>query len=165
MTTIPQLSVDAQMLVKRLAQAKPGEVIEYSELNRIVPDRNLLGKDRYVVCSARRVVQREHKIVFAPVKGKGLQRMTDDELAEIHHSTLDKIRGDARRGTRKLLCAEYEKLDNAHRVEHNTGLAVLGTITHFTRKDSVQKIGFQTATEQKRLSFKETIEQFQKGSK
>lgn len=160
MTTIPQLSVDAQALAKRLASAQPGQLFTWEELNQVLPGRSLSGKDRYVLNTAKRLVQRENKIVFASVHGEGIRRMTDEEIADLRHSTVRRVRNIARRDARKMTCADYEKLTNEKRISLNTGLAICGAIAQFTKAGSVKQVELQTAVSQKRLSFEETIKQF-----
>ena len=72
--SIPELSVDAQVLARRLETARPGEVVLYTELSGLIK-RNVQREASSCLASARRVVQRERKAVFAAVIKIGLKRL------------------------------------------------------------------------------------------
>lgn len=154
-------SVDATLLAKRLAKCAVGEQIGYGELSAIIK-RDVTGDDRHLLETARRIVQREHKIVFDVVRTVGLVRLSDAEIAEVWRRDVASIGRKARAGARRTACADYEKLQPEKQRAFNTAISVFGFIRHILKPKSVQQIEDATSKEQKRFDAKETLALFAK---
>lgn len=158
--TIQQLSVDVQLIVKRLARCEVGELIKYSELSQLI-GRNIQEK-RDILDSARRVTQRDHKKVFGVVMNEGVKRLSDAEIAESWKPDVASIRRKCGRAARRISVADYEKLSDEQKRKANTGLAIVGVISHMSKPKNAEVIEGAVDRQPKRLDFSETVALFQK---
>lgn len=94
-------SVDAQAVARRLMELQPGDLIHYSNLRLICPDRDLRGRHRWILTAARRIALRDGEMVFGVVKGVGLKRLTNEEVAAIPSSAIASTRRLVARSLRK----------------------------------------------------------------
>ena len=129
---IGQVSVDAQLLAKRLAKAVAGEQVAYQELNKLI-GRNVQNGARYVLYTACNVVLREHGLVFGTVAGKGVVRLTDQELTQIHRPALARIGRISKRTTHKMAKVEnWDALTDSEKRAYSAGLGALGAVALFS---------------------------------
>ena len=156
---IPQLSVDAQLLAKRLEQVLVGEVIEYKDLNSVIKGNTQNGS-RGALNAARKTIQREKQIVFEPVLGKGLKRLTDSEIVGTGTAALAKIRRSSKRAVRKLACAEYDKLKPEEQTRFNAVGAMLGALHQASKERNLKVIEGECAVAKAQLSFNATFDLF-----
>lgn len=162
MKTIPQISVDAQVLGKFLCTLKMGQEIGYDELNKIVPGRKLQNGDNYVLQTARRYALRESSVVVEIIRGKGIKRLTDAEIAQLATPAIRRIRHTSKRASGKVVCADYEKLSADDKTAFNSGLSVLGTLHHFTSEKAQRIISESAAKALTRLPLDQTLKLFAK---
>ena len=99
--SIPETAIDTRLLLQRLLQAKVGEVITYRELNSAI-DRDVQREANPFLQSAMRAALRQ-MMVFSTIRGVGVKRLTDRELAGIGEATRQHIsrrppRGHAKNG-------------------------------------------------------------------
>lgn len=139
---IGEATSDALMLVDRLKKVSAGETASYRELSQ------LIGRDitvyRHIMESARRILLRDHNMVFRCVKNEGYRRLDDAQVVDVVSVDRKKrIRTQARHAISELSCVEYNRLDKDRQLRHNTGLAMFGTLLHATSKASVKKISEQ----------------------
>lgn len=160
-----QTSVDAVVLGKRLCQLKSGEEVSYADLESLVPGRNLRGKDRYILYSATKVALKESNMVVACVSGKGMKRLTNEEIADLPTSALSHVRRTLKRTSRKVLCSDYDKLNAEGKEKFNSSMSVMGAILQFTSQKSMNAIGERVKTAVNRLPVEETVGLFLKNSK
>lgn len=165
MKAIFQTSVDAVALGKRLCQLKSGEELSYDALESLVPGRNLRGKDRYILYSAARVALKESNIVVSCVSGKGVKRLTNDEIADLPTSAISHVRRTLKRTSRKVICSDYDKLNDEGKQKFNASMSVMGAILQFTSQKSLNAIGERVTTAMNRLPVEETVGLFLKNSK
>jgi hypothetical protein len=158
-------SVDAVLLSKTLAQLKPGEQVSYDALGALVPGRELLGKHRYLMDTARGIALKEHGIVTGCVSGKGLKRLTNEEIVTLPDATIAHIRRVSKRASRKVLCTDYEALDAAGKQKFNSSLSVMGAIIQFTGSKSLAAVSDKTEKAMARLPVDETLMLFMKNAK
>lgn len=74
-----EVSTDVRKLVEFLLQR---EMASYTEMGRLI-NRDLQGRERHVLESAKRNLQREHGIVFVAVRGLGVKRATNVQIASM----------------------------------------------------------------------------------
>lgn len=158
-------SVDSVLLAKHLSALKPGEQISYDTLSALVPDRELLGKHRYLLDSARGMVLKDGGIVIGCVSGQGLKRLTNEEIVSLPDATIAHIRRVSKRASRKVLCTDYEKLDAAGKQKFNASLSVLGAIGQFTSQRSLDAVGDRVEKAMARLPIDETLALFLRTTK
>lgn len=137
---IPELSVDTQLLERRMLAANVGDVIPYDELSAVI-GRDVQTDARGNLTSARNRVLRSSQMVFEPVTNVGLKRLDDHGIVSLGSSYAGRIRNLARRGRRKLAAVlNFDALPNTLKVEHNTRYAQLSAIGHFASEKSTKKI-------------------------
>jgi len=96
-------SVDTQKLAKFFAAMAPDQFVSYAELNAMLPGCNLQNGDRHTLDSARRSVLRENSVVIGTVIGKGVKRLTDEEITDLPEGAIAHIRRATDKTGKKLL--------------------------------------------------------------
>jgi hypothetical protein len=74
-----ELSADTQRLIDFLVSRDRATYAEMSSAT----GRNIEGRDRYVLSSARRVLEKQRGIVFAAERGVGVVRATNTQVATL----------------------------------------------------------------------------------
>lgn len=74
-----EISTDVRKLIEFLLQR---DMASYTEMSRLV-NRELQGRERHVLESAKRAIQREHGIVFVAVRGLGIKRASNVQIASM----------------------------------------------------------------------------------
>jgi len=122
--TIGRASVEAIELSKVLMATTEGDVITYTEMNVIakcdVQVRN------YVLQTARRIAQREKRIVFGTIIGIGIKRLSDEEIPEEGVSAIKRSRRVAQNGMKKMNCADIAKMTPETKIRAITTKTLLG---------------------------------------
>lgn len=134
-----KLSIDTQTLIRRLETAEIGDVIAYHELTKLI-DKDVQTEARGAMDSARRVLMREKQIVFDCIRGIGLLRLSDSQITETSATFVKQARKKADKGIKTLSCANYEKLTDDQRKEHNAGAAILGFIKMAGAAKNINKV-------------------------
>jgi hypothetical protein len=158
--TVGILSVDTQALVDKLMEIEVGGAISYKELSELV-GRDVQDKHRYLLASARRRLERSERIVFDVLKGEGLVRIGDDDIAMGSTRTVGRIHRAALRGRRRLAAGDYNAMSRRAQTVHNTNLSVLGVMEHFTRPSQVKKLEGKIESGGKSLPLQKTLAIFQ----
>lgn len=134
---IPELSVDTQILERRLLDVSVGEIVSYEELSKTI-GRDVQRKAHHLLTTAVRRVLRDKQIVFAAVHGKGLKRLDDAGVLGVGEAAIAAIGRKSRRTVKKMACADYKALKPEERTQHNVIVSQLGVLAHIT-SSSVQK--------------------------
>lgn len=133
------IHVDAAIILARLKNSAPGQVIEYKELSNLI-GRNVQAEARYIMETARRHAKKE-RIYFGVITNKGLQRLDDAGKVKAGSGMMSKIRRTTRRAAQTLAAVEdFNSLPNELKIEHNTALSVFGILTQATSKKLQTKI-------------------------
>ena len=156
-----QKSPDTILIAKRLCALQPDEVVTYAELGALVPDRNLTGNDRHILDSARGDALRE-KIVTECVTGQGLRRLTDEQIAKLPAHVVKSIHRKAKKGMKKAVCADPEKMNDSHKKDHLVGLSALGAMLLCSKQKTINAIESAVIKTQKRLPSTSVFALFEK---
>lgn len=159
--SIPEISVDAQHLAKRLETVKPGEVVGYQELSALIK-RDVQGVAAGILNTARKLIQREQRAVFASVRGVGLKRLDDAGIVSQGQAAVAGIHRAARRNSRKLGCAEYERLSASDRVKFNASACLLGTLELATKPSRIKSLSSAVESAAKQLPTADVLALFAK---
>lgn len=152
-----QLSLETKALADRLRSVTFGETVEYVTLDSELKIQ-IQGAARGAMTSARRILLREG-IRFDVVRGIGMKRMTDSEIARSGSRSVRLIRGVAKREAAKMAAlADFESLPNDEKVQHNATLSVLGAVAHFSKPAQVRILEGAVAAAKSWLPTAETIE-------
>lgn len=162
MKTIPERSVDATLLGKRLCKMEMGEELTYAELSELVPGRRLDGKDRSVLYSAMRYAKAQSGVVVKAIRGVGIKRLADEDIVTLGDYGYQRIRKISKRTTSDILCANYAVLSNEDKLKHNTAISTLGVIQQFTTKKAQESISVAVKQQEARIDFSQTLALFKK---
>lgn len=154
------IHVDAAIILARLKNSAPGQVIEYKELSSLI-GRNVQAEARYIMETARRHAKKE-RIYFGVVTNVGLQRLDDSGKVKVGSGMLSKIRRTSRRASQTLAAVEnFNTLSNELKVAHNTALSVFGIIQQVTSSGMQKKIAAKVeGVEGGMLAMKKSLELF-----
>ena len=151
-----QPSVERQVICKELMKLGVGERISYITLSSLIK-ADLQHRKRYLLQSALKALQREENMVFGVITGVGLYRMNDAEIVQASAASVGKFHRLSSRTLRKLACADFEQLDNDHKIKHHFAASILGALTFASSTSTVRKIESQVMATPKRLDVKETL--------
>jgi hypothetical protein len=98
---IPAASHDAQSIALILCKAKHGDIVSYLEMSEAI-GRNVQKEARSALDRARRIVERQHGLVFRPVLNVGMRCLPDIDTAKTATSALTRIRNTAKRAVKTL---------------------------------------------------------------
>ncbi len=154
--SIPEMAIDTRLLLQRLLKAAIGEVIPYEELNTEI-DRDVQREANPCLQSAMRAALRQ-EMVFSTIRGVGVKRLTDRELAGIGEATRQHITRSARAAVRKMsLVQDFKALTNEEKVRHNTGLAMLGAVAHIASPKQAKVLEGKVTTAREVLPLQKTL--------
>lgn len=154
---IKEISIDTQLIVDHLAKKNVGDFIPYSEFNKLI-GRDVQGAARHCLESARRILQRDERIVFATIKNEGIKRLDDVSIVNTGRDGLNRIRREAKRTAKRVSCAEYDKLPNDKKIEHNLVASMTGALSHMTKAASIKKLESRVQEASDRLAIGTTLE-------
>jgi hypothetical protein len=157
--TIQELHADSITLYNKLLKVtveKP--LITYKELNEAIIGNTQQGA-RGRLATARRMMQREHNILFDTVIGLGLKRMTDHDVISSKDKHYQKIRRTTNRSIRDLTTLQdFDSLSNKERTTHLATLSGFKVLQHFIKPKQVKLLEDCVAHKQEQLSIASTIE-------
>ncbi len=161
---IPELSLETQAIVKLMLEVKLGEIITYETLSEAIEmpvqagHGNGSGYGR--LGSARRILERDHNMVFSAVSGEGLKLMDSDGRLDIGIHNVNGIRRRARKTGAMLAKTDQTTMSNDARIELNTTASVLGVIQAFTKPKLQKAIAGKVTVSQAALPVGKTIAAF-----
>jgi len=156
--TIPEVSIDTQTLERMLEATAVGDVVPYARLSEAI-GRDVQTEARHHLNSARERLRRLREMVFEPVVNVGMKRLDDVGIVGLGRVYRNRARNLARRGRKKLVCVQdFTALPNELRIEHNTAMAQLGAVAHFTGEKTTKKIAGTMVANQKTLPLKACLE-------
>lgn len=156
--TIPQKSVDAQILENHLAAFEVGQVATYEELSNLI-GRDVQGRYRYLLNTARRsLVQRG--IVFETVRNEGIKRASDAEIIDHRQGDVRRIGRLTGRALRKLACVRQDKLNNDEKIRLHATASHLGVLRQCSSKRAAKAIEAKTRESQQQLPIGKTLDLF-----
>jgi len=143
--SIPEISVDAQILARRLQRCEEDELITYDELSTSIGRDVRSPQARHLLKTALRVALRENQFVFGTVSGQGVKRLRNQDIAPTEGSTLSRrIQNATRRSAQKLRAVDYGALTRQEQVEYNTAIAICGSLSLLTSSQARITIERQT---------------------
>jgi hypothetical protein len=126
-----EVGTDVQKLVDFLASR---ERASYSEMSAHV-GRHLDGRDRYVLTSARRILESQHNTIFTTERGVGIVRASNGQVANLSTShPISKISRLTKRARKRQAQVNIQGLSADERLAFAVGRVVLGAIGKTTLK-------------------------------
>ena len=139
------VSAETTLIAQRLADVEPGRIVTYAELSALVV-ADVRGSARHSLTSARRIVQRDHRAVFESVRGVGIRRLTDTEIAtQCGRETIRAMHRKAGRGLKRIACANTDGLDREAVTRMNADASLIGVMRHVTKAGSLKRIESRVA--------------------
>lgn len=157
------ISEDSKILAGVLRECQSGQTVEYSTLSKAIGVQDVRSPaTRGFLTTARNMVQRENRIVFASVRGVGLKRLDDADKVVVTGEHNKRARRAVNRGLRVAETIDETKLDNEQRKSLYTQTAMAGAVKMFTGSKAQKTIGnSQQAKESaERISFQDTLRLF-----
>lgn len=142
---VKEQSPETQDVIARLSQCAEGDVVTYDELSDIA-GRNLRTEGRWILESARRIVEREFKLHFEPVRGVGMRRISNGEqvpLAEAGHRAIGRKTG---RITRMLETTRAADLPAHRKAAYHAVSAWNSTLRYFSSPRTFTRLNRSLAT-------------------
>ncbi len=137
---IPVLSIDAKTLYEKLCSVAVGERVTYEQLTQCI-GRNVQDKAYGALTTARRMAQRENRIVFGVVRGQGLIRLNDSDIVDAGSNGLAKTRRVVKKHAKILSCVQdFNQLSNEEKLRHNAALSLYGAIAQATKPTTVKQV-------------------------
>lgn len=152
-----ELSADTRLVAQRLRAVGIGETITYAalaaEIGRPV--------ERSTLQSARRVLLRDHMIVFGAVHRVGLKRLDDDGIVSTSAETAASIRRKAERGVATLACVrDFTGLSTGQQLRHTAAAATLCAIAQMASEKQLAKVETRISPTTNEVPFRQTLSLF-----
>jgi len=126
-------------LVEQLA---PGTHLTYAELSDVI-EKDVQGEARGALISARKIVEKENGIVTVAIRGVGIYRLREGEVApHVKVTVRKKLNNACERSLEQLKCVKLEELNNVQLLEHKFTESVtktLGFMTTAKVQSAIQK--------------------------
>lgn len=140
-----QLDANSRLVLARLQTAGQGETITYDELSSIIEAD---VRENYHCMATARKHLRQDGMVFRSVRGVGIRRLTDEEVAtgcgeEARRSAGRRIKN----GMKDLQACNVEALSEDARKKRNLDLSVSGAVLHVLKPSSMKKIENRMSTQ------------------
>lgn len=160
--TIFEISVDAKLLHERLKKVGIDEVISWEDLSEVISRDVRAGGSAYgALTTARRRALVDEGMVFDPVKGKGLKRLSDAEIVETSQAKIDSVRRRSRAALKRLACVQnFNGLPSDKQVKHNVFASIFSAFVMVTKAGPMKKLEDQVAEAQAQLPLAKTLEAF-----
>lgn len=158
--SIPELSLDGNVLYHELIQHEISDEIDYVELSRII-GRDI-RKKRGALYTAINMARREKNMVFATIRNKGIKRLNDSEIINgIGTKTTNTIKNAARRGRQKTKCiADFGNLPREDKNKAFAYESIFSMIEQCMKQSSIKKITNKCSETQQHLPLAKTLESF-----
>lgn len=157
---ISDLSPDAITLRKRLEALSPGDTVSYAELTGLVGG-NVQTVRHGALYRARAILLREKSFVFAAVRGEGLKRLSDEDIARSGVSIFRRVRKATTRGMRTLACiGDFNRLTAEAQISHNLGMSALAVLHQFVAPARLEKLEAAVKEQKAALPSAKVLEMF-----
>lgn len=157
---IPELGVEARLLIGIFQKMEVGQFVPYSELSAAI-GRDVQRKGYGSQDTARRHVEREYGIVLAPVMGSGLKRLDDIAIIEVGAKCINKARKAGKRAySTTMRVRDYAALSPEQRAELGRIQSISGVIQMFTTKDAAKKVAAIVHTQGKMIAPQKMLDAF-----
>jgi hypothetical protein len=156
---IPELSPETRLIFQRLQEVEVGEIVTYKELSELI-GMNTQERGRSHLLSARRKILHEFAILFEAVRGEGVKRLDDSGALEAGQNEVKGLHRKARRGAKKLACADVTKLKKEEKERHAAASTILAFIHRSTSGRAQKIIGESVKEDTSELPFGRTLKVF-----
>lgn len=156
-----EASPDVEVCADFLRHNKSRGLIDYAQIGRAT-NRDVAGRDRHILASARRILEREG-IIFVTETGKGLRLATASQVAKLStEAPILKTRRIAKTAKKRQASVNVQALSDEERAAFYVGRAVLGAIGLAASKAFTNRIAKEGEKADGVLPIQKTIEMFSK---
>lgn len=152
------ISHEAVKFAELLSTVDEGQVITYEDLMGAIGASVWTPRLRGCLNTARTRIQNERGFVFAAVNKVGVRRLEPSEIVKEGSRGIEKISRSCRRTTKKVACADYERLSNADKIKHNAVMSVFGALSLASSIEKSKRIEAAVKESGKALSIADSIE-------
>lgn len=136
-------------------------VLEYDTLSKVAGCD--VTKKRYVLRTARAIVQREERMLFQPVKGIGIKLLTPSEEVGVGEDGLKAINKKATKTLKEMSCVKFDELSDQDKIRHNVNASIVGATRQFTGRNAKLKIEGAVVQQSERIDVSDAIRLFSSG--
>jgi hypothetical protein len=115
---------ETELLIKALSTAEIGQVFTYAQLNEICKD-DVQIRNTILQTAKRSLMKAPYRMVFGTIMGVGIKRLSDEEIPDEGAQAVKRSRNIARKGVKKLACADIGKMTPETKIRHITTSTVL----------------------------------------
>lgn len=155
-----QLSADSRLMISHLRGATVGQEFSYEDLGKVI-SRKVDGATSAIQTAMRRLL-RDHDIVFATIRGKGIKRLDDKGIVDEGSSAADRIRRAARKSFERMSKADFSALPREYQQRFSAHTSVMATLAHMTSAAQIGKLEKEMPTGKRELPVAETLRMFAK---
>ena len=116
---------ETELLIKHLETAEIGQVFTYVAMNEIAKD-DVQSRNTILQTARRTLMKPPHNMVFGTIAGVGIKRLSDEEIPDEGAAAAKRAHNVARKGFKKLNCADVSKMTPETKVKHITTKTILG---------------------------------------
>lgn len=157
--SIFEMSADTRLLRQALAAVPAGGSIGYQDLSAAISKP--VGGGTASLQSARNSLLRDEGIVFSPVRGVGLCRLTDAQIVAASAQDLGGLRRKAKKAARKITSvSDYSTLPAADQLRHTAALSVFTAVAGLTSESGVKRVEAAANGRSGELPIAETMKAF-----
>ena|GEM_PF-5917361 len=154
-------SADVEKCVSYLRKNKNDGLLSYADLSKVT-GRDIVGKDRYILTSARRILERDG-LMFATQTGKGVILASDAQKAELStDGAIIKTRRIARVARKRQRSVNIQSLTDEQRMAFWVGSAILGAIDQAASRAFKNRVEEVSNASDARIPLSKTLELFSK---
>jgi hypothetical protein len=151
---------DAKILAEVLSRVEVGEIIEWADISKAIGIECKAHGPGYVrLMSARRHLLNESRMVFAAIKGVGLQRCNDQQTVSVVESSVRSMHRKAGKTLKVVSTVSEDKLTNEEKQKLFALSAQAGVVRQFAGKTATKRLS-DTQKEPARISFADTLKMF-----
>lgn len=115
---------ETELLIKFLQGAEIGQVFTYAQMNEAAKD-DVQARNTILNTARRTLLRTPHRMVFGTITGIGIKRLSDEEIPDEGANVVKRSHRLAKRGIRKMDCADIGKMTPETKIKHITTKTVL----------------------------------------
>lgn len=133
-------SPETEILIAELEKLEVGAQVTYHDMHQStgLPEEQA-ARLRSCLTTARKHLQKEKRMVFAPVNGVGIKRLDDEGIVSSGKVLVQRANRMLRRGLDRTLCAKVSGLGVEARREYNVVTGTLAALSHVSDRSTQTK--------------------------
>ena len=158
---IPLISLESDLLYRRLTTAEVGEEITYSELSALI-GRDVQDAGAGNLATARNKALNQNQIVFGTIRNVGIVRLDDAGRLGATKAHINRSRRIVRKGRKVAATVDPAKLSPDERGEYRNIVTTAAVLDLVTRPMVQKKLAVATGSAGRSLAVKEVLGLFAK---